>query len=69
MKSGELGAAEWGLEPIYSITPGQGAEKRVEHIWSWLAEHRDEVVGYAVVDDMDLSEESDSTGRRIRVGS
>jgi len=36
---------------------------RVEHIWSWLAQHRDEVVGYAVVDDMDLSEESDATGR------
>ena len=29
---------------------------------SWLAQHRDEVVGYAVVDDMDLSEESDATG-------
>ena len=35
---------------------------RVERIWSWLAQHRDEVVGYAVVDDMDLSEESDATG-------
>lgn len=57
---------KWGLPPVYSCTPGEGADRRVEHIWSWLAQHRDEVVGYAVVDDMDLSEESDATGFRTQ---
>lgn len=57
---------KWGLPPVYSCTPGEGADRRVEHIWSWLAEHRDEVVGYAVVDDMDLSEELDVTGFRTQ---
>ena len=33
---------------------------RVDHIWTWLSEHRDQVEGYAVVDDMDLSLDSTS---------
>ena len=39
---------------------------RVEHIWAWLSEHRDQVEGYAVVDDMDLS--LDSTGHGQSIG-
>ncbi|CAJ1368018.1 unnamed protein product, partial [Effrenium voratum] len=57
---------KWGLPPVYSCTPGEGAERRVDHIWSWLAGHRGEVEGYAVVDDMDLSEAKDSAGFRTR---
>ncbi|CAE8742011.1 unnamed protein product, partial [Polarella glacialis] len=52
---------KWGLPPIQSSTTAQG-EWRVEQIWSWLALHREEVEGYAVLDDMDLSEEPERRG-------
>ncbi|OLQ02962.1 Ribosomal RNA large subunit methyltransferase Cfr [Symbiodinium microadriaticum] len=56
----DLVLRRWGLLPVYSVTPGEGADRRVEHIWTWLSEHRDKVEGYAVVDDMDLSLDSTS---------
>mmetsp|Transcript_57356 Transcript_57356/g.134259 ORF Transcript_57356/g.134259 Transcript_57356/m.134259 type:complete len:242 (-) Transcript_57356:70-795(-) len=62
----DLVLRRWGLPPVYSCTPGEGADRRVERIWSWLAEHRDQVEGYAVVDDMDLSLETDYTGFRTQ---
>jgi len=51
----------WGLPSVMSCTTAAG-ESRVEQIWSWLAEHRSEVDGYAVVDDMDLSTEAGRLG-------
>mmetsp|Transcript_36156 Transcript_36156/g.84645 ORF Transcript_36156/g.84645 Transcript_36156/m.84645 type:complete len:238 (+) Transcript_36156:3-716(+) len=56
----DLVLRRWGLLPVYSVTPGEGADRRVDHIWTWLSEHRDQVEGYAVVDDMDLSLDSTS---------
>lgn len=46
----------WDMQAIADCTSSSGAS-RVDQIWSWLAEHRHEVEGYAVVDDMDLSVE------------
>lgn len=46
----------WDMQAIADCTSSSGAS-RVDQIWSWLAEHRHEVDGYAVVDDMDLSVE------------
>lgn len=57
-----IALGKFSLQPIYSCTAGQGVEQRIEHIWSWLAEHVDQIEGYAVVDDTDLSEEPDGRG-------
>lgn len=57
-----IALAKFSLPPIHSSTAGQGVEHRIEHIWSWLADHADQIEGYAVVDDTDLSEEPDGRG-------
>lgn len=57
-----IALAKFNLPPIYSSTAGPGVEQRIEHIWSWLADHADQIEGYAVVDDTDLSEEPDGRG-------
>eukprot|EP00930_Biecheleria_cincta_P085804 TRINITY_DN75169_c0_g1_i1.p1 TRINITY_DN75169_c0_g1~~TRINITY_DN75169_c0_g1_i1.p1 ORF type:complete len:283 (-),score=28.68 TRINITY_DN75169_c0_g1_i1:422-1270(-) len=54
--------AKFNLPPIYSCTAGECVEQRIEHIWSWLADHAGQIEGYAVVDDTDLSEEPDRRG-------
>lgn len=57
-----IALAKFNLPSIYSSIAGQAVEQRIEHIWSWLADHADQIEGYAVVDDTDLSEEPDGRG-------
>lgn len=57
-----IALGKFNLKPIYSCTAGEGVEQRIEHVWSWLADHGDQIEGYAVVDDTDLSEEPDGRG-------
>jgi len=56
-----------GLPAILSCTPsGGGSSSRVDEIWAWLASRPpNEIEGYAVVDDTDLSyDECGSYGNR-----
>lgn len=47
----------WGIPPVISCTPE--GRQRVDQICSWLSKHRDEISGYVVIDDGDLSDEID----------
>lgn len=54
---------KYDIPKLLDCTPIQG-NSRVAQIWTWLAQHRDDVDGYVCLDDSDLSEQTLPWGSR-----